>query len=40
MIAEVIIAVANSDIEGYASIELTQVFLHMATVLENEIDNI
>ena len=40
MITEMVIAVAYGDIKCYTAIELTQVVFHIATILEDEVNNI
>ena len=40
MIAEMVIAIANADIESYTAIEFLQILFHIRTVLDYEIDYI
>lgn len=40
MIAEMIIRITNVDIEGNPTIQFFQIFLHISTILKDEIDHI
>ena len=40
MVAEMVVAVSGSNIEGHASIELAQVPFHIATMLQDEVNDV
>lgn len=40
VVAEMVVCVANSDVERYTAVELTQIVLHVAAVLEDEINDV
>ncbi len=40
MIAEMVVGIANADIESHTTEELLQVPLYISTILNNKVDNI
>ena len=40
MVAEMVVCVADSDVERHTAVELTQIVLHVAAVLEDEINDV
>ena len=40
VVAKMVVRVANSDVERYTAVELTQIVLHVTAALEDEINDV